>query len=128
MDKEKEGVWRTIRGRKIFIEKGVSLREAMKRSGKFKKRHMTEAEKEERTKLIQEYSKREYWKAQKEAHDLYAWKEHTADWKQQTAMWDVRKQYAIEKQEYADRRFEQAYDHAQRMTMKELRDYFKKNK
>jgi len=32
----KDGVWRTIRGRRIFIGKGESLKSAMSRSGKFK--------------------------------------------------------------------------------------------
>lgn len=36
MDKEKDGVWRTIRGRRIFIRSGESLGSAMSRSGKFK--------------------------------------------------------------------------------------------
>lgn len=35
MEKE-NGVWRTIRGRRIFIASGQSLSEAMKKSGKFK--------------------------------------------------------------------------------------------
>lgn len=35
MDKEKDGVWRTIRGRRIFIAKGESLSSAMAKSGKF---------------------------------------------------------------------------------------------
>lgn len=34
-NQEKNGVWRTIRGRRIFIEEGQSLSEAMKKSGKF---------------------------------------------------------------------------------------------
>lgn len=37
MEKEKDGVWRTIRGRRIFIGKGESLGEAMTKSGKFKR-------------------------------------------------------------------------------------------
>lgn len=32
---EEDGVWRTIRGRRIFIKKGENLDSAMKRSGKF---------------------------------------------------------------------------------------------
>ena len=36
MEKE-DGVWRTIRGRRIFIGKGESLGEAMTKSGKFKR-------------------------------------------------------------------------------------------
>lgn len=31
-----DGVWRTIRGRRVFIKKGQSLSDAMKESGKFK--------------------------------------------------------------------------------------------
>ena len=31
----KEGVWRTVGGRRIFIENGEDLKSAMKRSGKF---------------------------------------------------------------------------------------------
>ena len=30
-----DGVWRTVKGRRIFIEEGQSLTEAMKKSGKF---------------------------------------------------------------------------------------------
>ena len=38
MSKEElDGVWRTVRGRRIFIKKGESLGEAMSRSGKFKR-------------------------------------------------------------------------------------------
>lgn len=32
---EEDGVWRTIRGRRVFIAKGQSLEDAMKNSGKF---------------------------------------------------------------------------------------------
>ena len=32
----KQGVWRTISGRKVFIAEGESLSEAMRKSGKFK--------------------------------------------------------------------------------------------
>lgn len=35
MAKQEEGVWRTIRGRRVFIRKGEDLESAMKRSGKF---------------------------------------------------------------------------------------------
>lgn len=39
MSKEElDGVWRTVRGRRIFIKKGESLGEAMSRSGKFNKK------------------------------------------------------------------------------------------
>lgn len=34
---EKKGVWRTIRGRRVFIEEGQSLYDAMEKSGKFGK-------------------------------------------------------------------------------------------
>lgn len=34
-DKESDGVWRTICGRRIFIRKGQSIKEAMLASGKF---------------------------------------------------------------------------------------------
>lgn len=37
MSKNIEGVWRTVRGRRIFIEKGQDLGTAMEKSGKFKK-------------------------------------------------------------------------------------------
>ena len=36
-DNEKDGVWRTVGGRRIFIRNGESLTDAMKKSGKFKK-------------------------------------------------------------------------------------------
>lgn len=35
-DEEKKGIWRTVRGRRVFIEEGQSLSEAMLKSGKFK--------------------------------------------------------------------------------------------
>lgn len=35
MNNEVEGVWRTVRGRRIFIAKGEDLATAMKKSGKF---------------------------------------------------------------------------------------------
>ena len=35
MAKQEDGVWRTIRGRRVFIRKGEDLESAMKRSGKF---------------------------------------------------------------------------------------------
>ena len=40
-----DGVWRTIGGRRVFIRNGQSLSEAMKESGKFKKKKLTEEEK-----------------------------------------------------------------------------------
>ena len=36
-EKENDGVWRTVCGRRIFIRKGQSLTDAMRESGKFKK-------------------------------------------------------------------------------------------
>ena len=33
---EEKGVWRTVRGRRIFIKEGQNLRDAMAKSGKFK--------------------------------------------------------------------------------------------
>ena len=33
---EEKGVWRTVRGRRIFIKEGQNLRDAMEKSGKFK--------------------------------------------------------------------------------------------
>ena len=33
---EEKGVWRTVRGRRVFIKEGQSLTDAMKESGKFK--------------------------------------------------------------------------------------------
>lgn len=42
---EADGVWKTIRGRRIFIKSGQSLTEAMKESGKFDKKQMNTAKK-----------------------------------------------------------------------------------
>lgn len=42
---EEKGVWRTIRGRRVFIRSGEDLESAMKRSGKFKMK-ITEEEKQ----------------------------------------------------------------------------------
>ncbi len=42
---EKNGVWRTVGGRRIFIQKGESLTNAMKRSGKFKKENKSQENK-----------------------------------------------------------------------------------
>lgn len=39
---EKDGVWRTIRGRRVFIAKGESLSSAMAKSGKFKRNDIRE--------------------------------------------------------------------------------------
>lgn len=33
---DKKGVWRTVRGRRVFIGEGQSLKEAMAKGGKFK--------------------------------------------------------------------------------------------
>ena len=43
---EEKGVWRTIRGRRVFIRSGQSLREAMITSGKFNRTDIREARKE----------------------------------------------------------------------------------
>ena len=42
----KEGVWRTIRGRRVFIAKGESLGQAMAKSGKFKREDIREGKRE----------------------------------------------------------------------------------
>ncbi len=60
---EKDGVWRTIGGKRIFIEKGDSLSDAMKKSGKFKSKEKSNITKqnwrEELKKRIDE-DKRQY--------------------------------------------------------------------
>lgn len=59
-----DGIWRTVSGRRIFIENGQTLSEAMSKSGKFKKSDKTrkikdsvekgvKAHKEEQLKIIQ---------------------------------------------------------------------------
>ena len=45
-----DGVWRTIRGRRIFIKDGESLGSAMSRSGKFKREDIRTAKTEARFK------------------------------------------------------------------------------
>lgn len=42
-DEYKDGVWRTVSGRRIFIRKGQSLADAMKESGKFAKQDKAQA-------------------------------------------------------------------------------------
>lgn len=37
---EEKGVWRTIRGRRVFIKEGQSLSDAMKNSGKFEEKKL----------------------------------------------------------------------------------------
>ena len=57
-----DGVWRTVRGRKIFIKDGQSLTEAMKDSGKFeskKEEKFTEEEIEEIKDDIESFKKGE---------------------------------------------------------------------
>ena len=39
-----DGVWRTIGGRRVYIKKGQSIEDAMKESGKFKKKEATQKE------------------------------------------------------------------------------------
>ena len=43
MEKEQDGVWRTIRGRRVFIREGESLGSAMSRSGKFNRSDIRES-------------------------------------------------------------------------------------
>jgi vacuolar-type H+-ATPase subunit I/STV1 len=45
-----DGVWRTVRGRKIFIKEGQSLSDAMKNSGKFENESKKKSEKESKEK------------------------------------------------------------------------------
>lgn len=57
---EKDGVWRTIGGRRVFIKNGQSVSDAMKESGKFKSASKTKADtsnnvKEETTKKERTY-------------------------------------------------------------------------
>lgn len=57
-----DGVWRTVRGRRIFIKDGQSLTEAMKDSGKFeskKEEKFTEEEIEEIKDDIESFKKGE---------------------------------------------------------------------
>lgn len=57
-----EGVWRTIGGRRVFIKTGVSLSQAMKDSGKFKKKGYTNEDYQKQEGKISELKKieREY--------------------------------------------------------------------
>ena len=60
---EEDGVWRTIGGKRIFIQKGESLSDAMKKSGKFptqKKKEFKNNETKEETKvdIEKEYKQR----------------------------------------------------------------------
>jgi len=133
-----EGVWRTIRGKRIFIKYGEDLVSAMKRSGKFKenknlpmretlKKAQKDLEKqEERVKLEQEYAKREYWKAQQEA--VNSWKERNIEYDQRNTIIDLKAQYKSEQQRYADYMFDVACRKAEKMTTKELKDYLTNNK
>ena len=41
-----DGVWRTIGGRRVFIKTGQSLQEAMRESGKFKRKNLNEMNKQ----------------------------------------------------------------------------------
>ena len=54
---ESDGVWRTIGGRKVFIRKGQSLSDAMKESGKFKKKDEDDY-KSDRLKYVEENDKK----------------------------------------------------------------------
>lgn len=48
-----KGVWRTIRGRRVFIKEGQSLSDAMRESGKFKKQNKTYKTLEEQIEYIE---------------------------------------------------------------------------
>lgn len=52
-----DGVWRTIGGRRVFIRTGQSLSDAMKESGKFKKKNDKEKELKELNKQADKYAK-----------------------------------------------------------------------
>lgn len=49
-----EGVWRTVRGRRVFIRSGEELGKAMERSGKFKNLKMSKEEKAEHSVLLRQ--------------------------------------------------------------------------
>lgn len=68
-----KGVWRTIRGRRVFIKEGQSLQDAMKESGKFdnldnkKPSEMTDEEREKRIKeLEKEFEKTSMFDSKKQ--------------------------------------------------------------
>lgn len=63
-----DGVWRTISGRKVFIKKGQSLTEAMKKSGKFKDADIKD-DKQSREEKVKKLEK-EIAKLEKEVKDL----------------------------------------------------------
>ena len=60
-----EGTWRTIRGRRIFIKKGQSLREAMSESGKFDKEKLQERLRRRLGKISSETASEEWKKLTK---------------------------------------------------------------
>ena len=69
MEKETDGVWRTIRGRRIFIASGESLGQAMSKSGKFKNLTRTKLG-ETRGQLRQEdrlNKRQKYWDKEQKA-------------------------------------------------------------
>lgn len=54
-----EGVWRTISGRRVFIKKGQSLKDAMRESGKFKDEGKSNSEKTPEEELKEKIKKLE---------------------------------------------------------------------
>ena len=62
-----EGVWRTIGGRRVFIKTGQSLSDAMKESGKFKKKD------EEENEASKYYSKLSQYQAREDLDMRKAW-------------------------------------------------------
>lgn len=60
-----EGTWRTVKGRRVFIKKGQSLREAMSESGKFDKEKLQERLKRRLGKVSSETAGEEWKKLTK---------------------------------------------------------------
>lgn len=89
MNKENDGVWRTIRGRRVFIRKGESLDSAMKRSGKFNNsKNNTDKEKKEY----------ELYKQAKENPDsIDPMTENSTDWEELDRKYSNRYDYDLEK-------------------------------
>ena len=80
---EEKGVWRTVRGRRVFIKEGQSLTDAMKESGKFKNltttKKYSEMSEEEFNKELDNISK-EREKNTKERVKFE--EEHLEDWQE----------------------------------------------
>ena len=68
----RNGVWRTIGGRRVFIADGDSLSKAMKDSGKFNRKKMTRKEKEAEYEL--------YKKARQDENSIDPMTENSTDW------------------------------------------------